>query len=88
MKKKDEIPLIQPYLFSHGESNILIKNEEKIIYVGINWSASIDGETFQDKVFDLKYFEPLFLNKKIKVYSLQVGPQSGFFCPPLVQTPS
>ena len=76
MKKKDEIPLIQPYLFSHGESNILIKKEEKIIYVGINWSASIDGETFQDKVFDLKYFEPLFLNKKIKVYSLQVGPQS------------
>lgn len=24
----------------------------------------------------MKYFEPLFLNKRIKVYSLQVGPQS------------
>ena len=73
MKTVKDIPLEEPYLFAPKQSDIVIPKEKGIINVGINWSASVTGESYEGKVFDLKYFEPLLKNKRIKVYSLQVG---------------
>ncbi|MBE0496623.1 MAG: tetratricopeptide repeat protein [Campylobacterales bacterium] len=40
--------------------------------VGICWSASATGESFEGKVFSLKYFEPLVKNENLSLVSLQV----------------
>jgi FkbM family methyltransferase len=47
--------------------------ESKKIKIGLCWSASATGESYEGKVFDLKNFEPLIKNTKIQIYSLQVG---------------
>ena len=41
--------------------------------IGICWSASITGESYDGKVFDLKFFEPLINSEDLDIYSLQVG---------------
>ena len=77
MKSKKDIPLDEPYLKPLNRfENLDIKKEKGIINIGINWSASITGESYDGKVFELKYLEPLFKHKKIQVYNLQVGPES------------
>ncbi len=47
--------------------------ESKKIKIGLCWSASATGESYEGKVFDLVNFEPLIKNPKIQIYSLQVG---------------
>lgn len=76
MKKTKDIPLNEPYLFAPKEGNINLEKEDGKIHIGINWSASVTGESYEGKVFDIKYFEPLLRHDKIKVYSLQVGPEA------------
>lgn len=73
MEKIDDLPKQNPYLFAPLDKDFDIKSEKGKINIGICWSASVTGESYDGKVFDLKYLEPLIKNDKINVYSLQVG---------------
>ncbi len=44
--------------------------------IGIVWGASNTGESYDNKVFSLKYFMPLIKSDKLKIFSLQVGDDS------------
>ncbi|MDD3056206.1 MAG: tetratricopeptide repeat protein [Aliarcobacter sp.] len=73
MKSTDELPKKMPYLKAIPDKDLEIKKEKDKINIGICWSASLTGESYEGKVFDLKFFEPLMNNPKINLYSLQVG---------------
>lgn len=73
MKSINDLPKQMPYLKSVADKSLEIKKEKGKINIGICWSASITGESYEGKVFDLKFFEPLMNNPKINLYSLQVG---------------
>jgi tetratricopeptide (TPR) repeat protein len=73
MKSINDLPKQMPYLKSIPDKSLEIKKEKGKINIGICWSASITGESYEGKVFDLKFFEPLINNPKINIYSLQVG---------------
>jgi len=73
MKSINDLPKQMPYLKSTPDKALEIKKEKGKINIGICWSASITGESYEGKVFDLKFFEPLMNNPKINLYSLQVG---------------
>ena len=73
MKNISELPSENPYLIAKDDTSFDIKTVKGQINIGICWSASITGESYDGKVFDLKYLEPLIKNPKINVYSLQVG---------------
>ncbi len=75
MKSSEDIPLSTPYLFAPKDSNIKIRKDKKKIDIGICWSASVTGESYEGKVFDIKYLEPLINCDRINIYSLQVGPE-------------
>jgi tetratricopeptide (TPR) repeat protein len=48
----------------------------KKIKIGICWGASVTGESFEGKVFELSEFDGVINSSKIEVYSLQVGEKS------------
>ena len=73
MKSVKDIPNINPYLIPAKEENLDIKKDSKKINVGICWSASVTGESYDGKVFDVEYFRPLFDHDKFNIYTLQVG---------------
>lgn len=73
MKSINDLPKQMPYLKSTPDKSLEIKKEKGKIDIGICWSASITGESYEGKVFDLKFFEPLMNHPKINLYSLQVG---------------
>ena len=73
MKSINDLPKQMPYLKSTPDKSLEIKKEKGKINIGICWSASVTGESYEGKVFDLKFFEPLMNNPKINLYSLQVG---------------
>ncbi len=62
-----------PYLKAQDDEDLKIKKTKGMIDIGICWSASVTGESYDGKVFDLKFLEPLIKHPKINVYSLQVG---------------
>lgn len=53
-----------------------IKKQKGKLNIGVCWSASVTGESYDGKVFDLSYFEALAKSDKINLYSLQVGPEN------------
>ena len=69
----DDLPKTMPYLTAKEDEEFNIKSVKGKINVGICWSASITGESYEGKVFELKYLESIIKNPKINVYSLQVG---------------
>lgn len=69
----DDLPKTIPYLNAKEDEEFNIKSVKGKINIGICWSASITGESYEGKVFELKYLESLIKNPKINVYSLQVG---------------
>ncbi|APW66198.1 MULTISPECIES: tetratricopeptide repeat protein [Arcobacteraceae] len=73
MKNISDLPIKNPYLIVKDDDSFDIKKTKGKINIGICWSASLTGESYDGKVFDLKYLEPLIKNPKINVYSLQVG---------------
>lgn len=75
VKSIKDFPTKDPYLFVKEESDLEIEKKEGMIDVGICWSASVTGESYDGKVFDIEYFRPLIEHKKFNVYSLQVGPE-------------
>ena len=76
MKSFKDLPSKEAYLTAPKNDDIKIKKEKGKIDIGICWSASVTGESYDGKVFDLKYFEKLINSDKINVYSLQVGPEN------------
>jgi hypothetical protein len=83
-----QIPMLSlPYLFGvksvedipYTKESYLTPSEElkiedsKKIKIGVCWGASVTGESFEGKVFDIKYFKPLLNQEKLEIYSLQVG---------------
>jgi len=76
MKTSKDIPLEEPYLKANSKNeNLTIKKQKGKFNIGINWSASVTGESYDGKVFDIKYLEPLMKHPKINVYTLQMGPE-------------
>jgi ADP-heptose:LPS heptosyltransferase len=72
--KSKEAFLNAPYLFTQAVNRELnITQKDKKHNIGICWSASVTGESFEGKVFDLSYFAPLINSDKLSIYSLQVG---------------
>jgi len=76
MKDSKDIPVKNPYLIPSKEKDLDIKKERNKIDVGICWSASVTGESYDGKVFDVEYFRPIIENPKFNVYTLQVGPEN------------
>ena len=70
-----DFPSLDPYLFAADENDLEIKKEHGKIDIGICWSASVTGESYDGKVFDVEYFRPLIEHEKFNIYSLQVGPE-------------
>jgi len=68
-----DIPKTNPYLAPFEVDELKIKKDKKKIDVGICWSASVTGDSYDGKVFDIEYLRPLIENDKFNVYSLQVG---------------
>ncbi len=73
LKSNKDLSKQTPYLFANKDKEFDIKSTKGHLNIGICWSASITGESYDGKVFDLEYFEPFLNNPKITVYSLQVG---------------
>lgn len=73
MSSLDDLPKQMPYLKALEYEDLKVEKQKGKINIGICWSASITGDSYEGKVFDLKYFEPLINHPKINVYSLQVG---------------
>lgn len=76
MKSNKDLPKQNPYLFATKDKELEIESEKDKINIGICWSASVTGESYDGKVFDLKYFEPIINSEKVNVYTLQVGPEN------------
>jgi len=70
VKSFEDFPT-KPYFKIEENHDLKLKNDK--IKVGLCWSASATGESYDGKVFDLVNFELLIKNPKIQVYSLQVG---------------
>jgi len=73
MTTTKDIPNTNPYLAPFEVDELKIKKDKKKIDVGICWSASVTGESYDGKVFDIEYLRPLIENDKFNVYTLQVG---------------
>ena len=76
MKSNKDLPKQYPYLFANKDNDFQIESKKGHLNIGICWSASVTGESYDGKVFDLKYFEPLINSDKITIYTLQVGPEN------------
>ncbi|MFA9372921.1 MAG: tetratricopeptide repeat protein [Poseidonibacter sp.] len=76
IKTVKDIPNNIPYLFSKEDQELKLLKEENKINIGICWSASITGESYDGKVFDLKFLDKLINSENINVYTLQVGPEN------------
>ena len=75
MKTIKDLPKQNPYLFAKEDEELKIESKKGHLNIGICWSASVTGESYEGKVFSLEYFKPLIDNNKITLYSLQVGPE-------------
>ncbi len=76
MKTIKDLPKQNPYLNINEDEEFKIESKKGHLNIGICWSASVTGESYEGKVFSLEYFKPLIENDKITVYSLQVGPEN------------
>ena len=62
-----------PYLTLRKRDKFFIKKPKKKLKIGVAWRASVTSESYEGRVFDLKYFEPLMCDKSLRLYSFQVG---------------
>ena len=62
-----------PYFDIKGDS--LLESEK--IKIGIVWGASNTGESYKNKVFDLRHFTKMAKHKELQLYSLQLGEDSA-----------
>ena len=66
-----ELPMHSSYINIDGDFGLDLDRDR--VNIGVVWSASITGESYEGKVFSLRYFEPLMRDKRVRLYSLQVG---------------
>ncbi len=66
------LPREKSYLALKDET-IDLKFESDKLNIGVVWSASVTSESYEGRVFSLKYFEPLMRDENLRLYSLQVG---------------
>ncbi len=76
IKSTSQIPFKDGYLKAKEDEEFKLEKKNGELNIGICWSASVTGESYEGKVFDLKYFERLINSDKVNVYSLQVGPEN------------
>jgi tetratricopeptide (TPR) repeat protein len=72
VKSKEEF-LQTPYLDGNKSYEALQLPKNKKPKIGLCWSASITGESYEGKVFELNAFDKLLASNKFDIYSLQVG---------------
>jgi len=63
--------LTQDYPYFKIEENYPLESEK--IKIGIVWGASNTGESYKNKVFDLRHFTKLAKHEAFQLYSLQLG---------------
>lgn len=63
--------LTQHYPYFASKKKFKLKSKK--LKIGIVWGASNSGESYKNKVFDVRFFEPLIKHKEIQLYSLQMG---------------
>lgn len=76
MKSLKDLPKQSPYLFAKEDEEFKLETKKAHLNIGICWSASVTGESYEGKVFSLEYFKPFVDSEKITLYSLQVGPEN------------
>ena len=59
-----------PYFEIKKKSKLV---SSKKLRIGIVWGASNTGESYKNKVFDLRHFSLMAKDKRIELYSLQLG---------------
>lgn len=67
----DDLTAYYPYIEVHKKFKL--KSIPNKINIGIVWGASNTGESYQDKVFDLRHFAKMAKHPKLQLYSLQLG---------------
>lgn len=75
IKNIKELKQHKGYLKAKKDDTFKVTKKKGTLNIGICWSASVTGESYDGKVFDLNYLEKLVKSKKVNVYSLQVGPE-------------
>jgi Tfp pilus assembly protein PilF len=65
------LPKERAYITVDGEFGLDL--DVKRLNIGVVWSASVTSESYDGRVFDLSYLEPLMHDDKVSLYSLQVG---------------
>jgi len=68
---KELINIKQHYPYFKLKNKYPLKTRKKKI--GIVWGASKTGDSYANKVFDLRHFRKMSQNKKLQLYSLQLG---------------
>lgn len=76
MKSFKDLPKQKAYLEAKDDEEFKIKKEKGKLNIGICWSASVTGESYDGKVFSLEFFDKLINSENVNVYSLQVGPEN------------
>jgi len=67
--------LTENYPYFEIEEKYTLESEK--IKIGIVWGASNTGESYKDKVFDLRHFTKMAKHKELQLYSLQLGEDSA-----------
>jgi len=67
----DTLPTKTPYISVSGHFDVEMDMSK--LNIGVVWGASNTGESYEDKVFSLKYFKPFMEDEGIQLYSLQVA---------------
>lgn len=63
--------IVQDYPYFNIKESSRLKSKKKKI--GIVWGASNTGESYTNKVFDLRHFKAMTKSKELQLYSLQLG---------------
>ena len=70
-KELTELTNNYPYFDIQETFNLNAKDEK--LKIGIAWSASKTGESYKNKVFDLRHFKMMSKSEDIQLHSLQLG---------------
>jgi tetratricopeptide (TPR) repeat protein len=65
------LPKTTPYIEVKGNIDVSVDKEK--LNIGVVWGASRTSESYEGRVYSLKYLKPLMDDEKIGLYSLQVA---------------
>ena len=61
------------YPYINVKDKFILNADKEKLNIGIVWGASKTGESYKNKVFDLRHFKMMAKSKDIQLYSLQLG---------------